>query len=131
MKIKYILLILIFNCFTSFGQTIVIPEDSVKSLLCHKWNVNKITYGVQTVPESFEHIVYEFYDNMTFKRIIVDKVEEGKWVYDQSHGWIFLKANKLKLYVISLYEDEILLVANQPKTKDSIVIKSHLKRMDK
>ena len=126
-----IVISLFFISVNGSAQTITLPLDSVKILLCHKWNVQKITFAGQPINQSFEHIIYEFSADNSFQRTIADKIESGTWYYDQTKKWITIKSKKFKMYLLTLDENEIRLVADKPREKEKMIVMSHLRRIEK
>lgn len=60
-----------------FGQIENISEDSIKTLLCHKWGVKAMYMGGQEINSSGETVTYEFYWDNTFIRVTDKKTEKG------------------------------------------------------
>jgi len=80
-----------------------ISEDSVKSLLCHKWGFRAIIIGDKEKTNFNESITYQFYNNKTLVRVSFNgKSEKGKWIYDREKKLITIKIKNTILYVVKL-----------------------------
>ena len=126
MKALYTLSILFIFSATSIGQTINIPADSIKSILCHKWVFDYITMGGNRLP-SQESTTYEFFSDNTFRRWNdSEKPESGTWNYEPEKKWLHLKIKKkTNIYIISINDKQFVLTANgnkEPVSNDPIGI---------
>jgi len=99
--------ILFFSNSSSFGQTITVSEDSVKTLLCHKWGIERITLLGQDMSTEGHTMTYEFFKDNTYQWVFHNKTEMGTWTYDPENKYIHLKAKKDNLiYIIALKDGE-------------------------
>ena len=92
-----------------------ISEDSVKSLLCHKWGYRAAIMGGQEIKNLKESVTYQFYKDNTVHRVTSKgKNEYGKWTYDRQTRLITIKIkNKSTLYVLKLEPGDLVVSANQ------------------
>jgi hypothetical protein len=105
----------------AFGQNINLPNDSIATLLCKKWEVDYAIMGglkIGRIPGANE-INYEFRKDNTFLMTTNDPKEKtkGTWSYDSKKKLIKLIINsKSNTSIISLKQDEFILLADTKET---------------
>ena len=101
------ILVFLLSKATLFGQVEKLPEDSIKTLLCHKWGIKAIFMSGQEINSSNETVTYEFYKDNTLLRVTDKKTEKGTWIYEQEKNLIHLTIKKkTDLYINSLKRNE-------------------------
>ncbi|HLK28056.1 MAG TPA: DUF4923 family protein [Puia sp.] len=117
-KIAHAFIILFLLCSSkSFCQTIDVQEDSLKNLLCKKWQMDYAMMGgmkINKMPSAAE-ANFEFKKDGTFIETTNkdSKKINGTWIYDKNKKHIKLTINgKSSLSIISLKEDELTMLAD-------------------
>ena len=108
---KLILIANLFFCFYSNAQTIDMPIDRVKSLLCKKWTNEYDIYGEQKVyrAKGVQNSYYEFKKNNTFLSYTDTPNERivGTWEYIPEKKLIKFGANGKYDTVFSIEENKL------------------------
>ena len=102
----------IFTLFLSKGvcaQVDNISQDSIKSLLCHKWGFRAIIMGGQEMTNLNEPVTYEFFNDLTLQRVTDKKTEKGMWSFDPTKLLILIKIKKTTLFVQKLKEGDLVI----------------------
>src|SRR5215831_6420720 len=113
---KAAIVISFFHCSKAFSQTIILPLDSVKILLCKKWQLDYFLVGsskAKILPGTTE-ANYEFKKDGTFIETKSDDSREGRgtWSYDPGKKLILMIGNgNDSSRIISLKEGELIFLA--------------------
>jgi hypothetical protein len=127
-----LIIFLIIPLFLSKGliaQVENVSADSIKTLLCHKWNFRAIIMGGQEMTNFNETVIYEFSNDFTLQRVTEKKTEKGVWSYDPNKLLILIKIKKTVLFVQKLKEGDLVVSVGDgtdPK-KNSLGVATALK----
>jgi glutathione peroxidase-family protein len=125
MKKSFYLSVLVFllSKASLFGQVEKLSEDSIKTLLCHKWGVKAIFMAGQEINSSNETVTYKFLNDNTLLRVTEKKTEKGTWVYEKEKNLIHLIIKKkTHLYINSLKLNELQLSTTETEEeKDNLL----------
>ena len=91
-----------------------VPEDSIKTLLCHKWGFRAFIMVAQEVTNIEETETYEFFPDHSFERITEKKTEKGTWVFNAATRAITIKTRRDKLYVNKLKQGDLVITPEEP-----------------
>ncbi len=107
-KIILTITVVLFTAMPLTAQ-IGIPSDSIKTVLCQKWNFKAIIMGGQRLTNMDESVTYEFISEGTFKRVSSKgKLENGAWAYKPDQKIVLLKIKKTTLHIPSLSSTELI-----------------------
>jgi len=122
-KVFFLLLVLGF-CTSVYAQDVAGPPDTVKSILCKKWEVSYVmmgSYKIDRLPGA-DNLIYEFDPKGTFT------VSDGKDIQGKNGHWNYIPVKKMvkltlngrsNATIISLTGNElIMLVDSKESTPD-------------
>lgn len=118
MKKIYLLAVLLISAASMnelYAQSINMPADSVKALLCRKWDFNYVIEEGQKMGAApgAPTMNYEFKTDGTILITVGggNNTMHGTWTYDVGKKTIHVTANKLKTITIkSLTKDELVML---------------------
>ena len=113
MEKKYFVFILVFMISTALHAQIEgIPQDSISSFLCHKWQEKARFLDGRQIASSGEAIRYTFNGDTSFVKEYDKKALQGTWIYDSDKKIVKLQIeDKTDFFVVLLNRKELLLSA--------------------
>jgi hypothetical protein len=107
-KITLLITVILFTAHSLKAQ-IHVPADSIRTMLCQKWDFKAIIMGGQRLTNMNESVTYEFISDGSFKRVSSNgKVEKGTWSYIPDQRIVLLKIKKTTLHIPSLSSTELI-----------------------
>lgn len=117
---------IVFSClfvciiYTAQSQTIDLPLDSVKTVLCKRWEVDYSLMGTMKISRTAgaPEFNYEFFKDQTFLLTSNDpkEREKGKWIYDPKKKLIQLSfTDRNPGDLIALSKNELIMRLNLEK----------------
>jgi hypothetical protein len=107
------------------GQKVDVPADSLKKMLCKKWEVSYVLAdGVKIVKSSgASSRIFDFKPDNSFVFIQEEGADSfyGKWIYDPKKKWVQLLIDgKTNGLIISVLPEEMIMVDEKKKNTPSI-----------
>lgn len=88
--------------------------DSIKNLLCHKWEYKAVTIAGQEMIVNIEDApVYQFFNDYTLESVSKKKTEKGNWSFDSTKKLILVKTQKELVYIKRLTIEELFLSTDE------------------
>ena len=107
------------------AQTVDVPADSLKKMLCKKWEVSYVLAdGVKIVKSpGVPGRIFDFKPDNSFVFIQEEGADSfyGKWIYDPKKKWVQLLIDgKTNGLIISVLPEEMIMVDEKKKNAPSI-----------
>ncbi|MEO6962128.1 MAG: hypothetical protein ABIY90_09180 [Puia sp.] len=107
------------------GQKVDVPADSLKKMLCKKWEVNYVLAdGVKIVKSPGAPArIFDFKPDNSFVFIQEEGAASfyGKWIYNPKRKWVQLVIDgKTNGLIISVLPEEMIMVDEKKKNAPSI-----------
>jgi len=82
--------------------------DSIKNLLCHKWEFRAVIIAGQEMLVNIEDApFYQFFSDNTLESVSKKKTEKGNWSFDSTKKQISVKTEKEIVYIKKLTAEEL------------------------
>ncbi len=107
-----------------YAQQVNVQPDSLKKILCKKWEINYVLMGAARIGRmpGASNLIYEFKPDNTFIFIQGEPKDnvKGKWDFDPEKKLIRLLAKgKSNTTIISLIPEELIISADMKNTTPS------------
>lgn len=85
-----------------------ISMDSIKNLLCHKWEYRAVIIANKEMAVNIEDApVYQFFKDNTLESVTNKIKEIGNWSFDSTQKIILVKTKKETIYIKNLTVQEL------------------------
>ena len=112
---KFITIVFFFTLpICSNAQIGNLSMDSIKNLLCHKWEYRAIVIAGQEMFVTIEDApIYQFFNDNTLKSVSKKKTEKGNWSFDSTKKQISVRTEKEIVYIKKLTPEELFISTDE------------------